>query len=48
MNANEEMEENEEIEDLLGRTSFPESILDDDDDNYYLKCIKYVEDTNIV
>jgi hypothetical protein len=44
------MSENEEIEeeDLLDRTLFQEQVYDDNDDDYYLKSIKLVEDTNIV
>jgi ATP sulfurylase len=52
MNENKEIEEIEEIEeeDLLDRTLFQEPVFDDedDDDNYYLKSIKLIEDTNIV
>jgi hypothetical protein len=47
MSENDENEETEEEEDILGRTSFPESIMDDCDE-YYLKCVNHVEDTNIV
>jgi hypothetical protein len=43
MNENEEIEE----EDPLDTTLFQEPVFDDDDD-YYLKSIKLIEDTNIV
>jgi hypothetical protein len=45
MSKNEEIEEIED--DPLDRTLFQEPVFDDDDD-YYLKCIKSVEGTNIV
>jgi hypothetical protein len=48
MSENDENDEIEEIEDTFDRTTFPESIMDDDCDEYYLKCINAVEDTNIV
>jgi hypothetical protein len=50
MSENNENDENDEIEDVLGRILFPEPILDNDDDcdEYYLKCINAIEDTNIV
>jgi hypothetical protein len=46
MSENEEIEEIEE--DPLDWTLFQEPVFDDDDDEYYLKCIKSVEDTHIL